>query len=43
MSAAMLRRMSRGRGARASFIAYAFVATLAAMASEIFRISFSGG
>jgi hypothetical protein len=39
----MLRRRSRGRRFRARFIAYALLATLTAMASEIFRMALSGG
>jgi hypothetical protein len=43
MIASTPRRTSLGRRCRDSFIAYAFVATLVAMASEIFLISFNGG
>ena len=43
ISDSMCLRTLFGRRCRASFIAYAFVATLTAMASEIFRISLSGG
>jgi hypothetical protein len=43
MSASTLRRTFRGRDCRVKFIAYAFVATLTAIASEILRISCRGG
>ena len=43
MESAMLLRRLRGRLRRASLSAYAFSATLTAMASEILRISVNGG